>query len=157
MLIRFARCCAAVTGLVTALSSAAFPATPGPESGKCNVNVIAWKELNQKNPISSTSPVGLPGTATSFTTAAPGCIVVQVTGFARGNVDDEAFLYFVLDGVVVTTQIFGRRGLTSELVTTTQIIRNVSAGTHRLGLRASSAFGHEVIVTPINITVHYRK
>jgi hypothetical protein len=157
MLIRFAPCSAAVIGLVMALSSAAFPAIPGPETGNCNVNVIAWKELDQKNSISSTSPVGLPGTSTAFTMAAPGCIVVQVTGFARGNVDDAALLYFVLDGAVVTNQIFGRRGLTSELVTTTQIIKNVSAGLHRLSLRASSAFGDQVIVTPINITVHYRK
>jgi hypothetical protein len=157
MLFGFALRSAAAAGLMIAFSSGAFSAAIVPEAGNCNVNATAWKELNDKTSTSSTSPVSLPHTVTSFTTSAPGCIVVQVTGYATGNVDDAALLYFFLDGEGVTNQTFGRRGTTRELVTTTQILQNVSAGSHRLSLRMSSSFGHQVTVTPLTIAVHHRK
>jgi len=147
---------ATVAGLVVALSSAASSAPVVPDGGNCSVNATAWKIPNNSRTTASQSPVGVPDTRTDFTMAADGCAVVQVTAYANTHSDAELFLYFVLDGVVGPNQMLSEVSETSDLVTTTHILQNVTAGAHRLSLRVATN-GAQAFIIPLNITVRYRK
>jgi hypothetical protein len=154
MLFGFSLRSAAAIGLVMTLSSATFSGTPVTEAGVCAVNATVWTVPNNGRTTTSMSPVGVPGTRTDFTMGADGCAVAQVTAYA--NAGGQLFLYFVLDGVVGPSQRFSELSEGQEVVTTTEILKNLSAGPHRLSLRVSSN-GDPASITPLNITVHYRK
>ena len=156
MLFRFALRRAAAIGLVMTLSSAAFSGTPVTEAGICDVNATVWTVPNNGRTTTSMSPVSIPGTITDFTMGADGCAVAQVTAYANSGNDGQLFLYFVLDGVVGPSQRFSEVSEGQEVVTTTEILQNLSAGPHRLTLRVSSN-GGLVSISPLNITVNYRK
>ena len=145
------------TLLLFARADAARAAAVG---GNCSVNTIAYRESDDSFVTSSTDPVSITGMASSFTLAAPGCVVVQFTAYATTDTGTNAsYITFDLDGTA-KNQLFADRlpvGRTA-LVTVVYIFRNVTAGAHLLKVKLQSSDGTQVQANgPKTVLVHYRK
>jgi hypothetical protein len=155
----------AAVALLVALPAAHSRAAPAPRIvGACNPSKVKFSLSARDTETTSASPVNIADTATTFTQARTGCVIVDFTA-TDGLTDPPPGAMFI-DAMLVhsggaevpgrpssATLNFAASGFENRAIQF--VFPDVTPGNYVLRMRVSSSNGGGVLVSSPNTVVHY--